>query len=162
MGIFGVSYPGNLYIDDVKITQNYKAGEYLVDPFCYAFMHQGAAINVELPNSLAGMEVYHKVSAVKMVDAPGVEGSYKESAFSDLERVNVKVSGIEQADMEGAAVKLLGNRLTVVNPRGEDVTVYNADGSRIAAANAQQTVTTLPVHGVYIVKVGNKVSKIAY
>ena len=162
VGIFGVSYPGNLYIDDVKITQNYKAGEYLVDPFRYAFMHEGAAINVDLPNSLAGMEVYHKVSAVKMVNAPGVEGSYKESAFSDLERVNVRVSGIEQADMEGAAVKLSGNRLTVVNPHNEDVTVYNADGSRIAAANAQQTVTTLPVHGVYIVKVGNKVSKIAY
>ena len=162
LGIFGVRYPGNLYIDDVRITQRYKAGETLLDPYHYAFMHTGASIEVPLPNSLAGRDLYHKVSAVKVPNVPGVNVSYKESAFSPLEQVHVKASGITAASVGVATVQLQGGRLTVSNPEGAEVAVYSTDGRLVVSGSSAQTAVRLPARGVYLVKVGNRLTRIAY
>ena len=162
VGIFGVRYPGNLYIDDVNITQRYKAGESLLDPYHYAFMHVGASIEVPLPNSLAGRDLYHKVSAVKVPNVPGVTVSYKESAFSPLEQVHVKASGITAAQSAANGLQLQGSRLTVSNPDGAEVAVYSADGRLVASGSQAHTAVTLPARGVYLVKVAGRATRIAY
>ena len=115
-----------------------------------------------LPNSLAGRDLYHKVSAVKVPNVPGVTVSYKESAFSPLEQVHVKASGITSAQSAANGLQLQGSRLTVSNPDGAEVAVYSADGRLVAFGSQAHTAVTLPARGVYLVKVAGRATRIAY
>ena len=49
IGIFAVSMPGYLYIDDVLITQQYKSGESLVEPFLFKRYYDNTALDVAVP-----------------------------------------------------------------------------------------------------------------
>ena len=161
VGIFGVGFPGNLYIDAVKISQNYKAGESLLDPFFFNPVNPVNMNEVPLPNRLYGQEIYHKVCAGKSVNVEGVEGSLKESAYSATEKVNVVVSSINGlGETVPVSLRLNGSTLQVENAGNSMVEVFNANGTLVA--KGKQGAFNLGTSGVYLVKVGNQVTKFAF
>lgn len=163
IGIFAVTMPGYLYVDDLFITQEYKAGESLVEPFHFERYYEDTAIDVTVPERVKYQHLYHEVSAIK-TDVQINYGDIVESRFSDRQVVQAMEAGISTPSMENAAVVLRGNALTVANPAGESVEVFAADGRRVAADHsaAASVNLNLSVPGTYIVRVGGKSIKIAF
>lgn len=160
IGIFGVAYPGNLYIDDVKISQNYAQGESLVEPFYFKRYYDGISLDVCLPVRVNGNTISHKVSAIK---ASSLTGEIKESAFSGVKTIGV-ANGIKGISLVEPRLRVNGNVLTVSNPNCEAVKVYTVDGKYVGGdSTGKLTVTVaLQAKGAYIVKIGNSSTKVVY
>lgn len=163
IGIYGVSSPGSLYLDDLKITQNYKAGEALMEPFFVQRWNEGNSIEVTMPGKVEGQTIYHKVSAVKTNPSTM---DVKESKFSALEKITDKaVTSISTTEALGSkpVVTSDGQNLYVVNPQGAGVDVYGVDGTKVFSDHSGRRNVTVPAggHGVYVVKVGDTTVKIA-
>ena len=74
----------------------------------------------------------------------------------------VSVTYINSVDDEacGIVVRTMGNTLTVETGKEEKVTVYKADGSIVADTYTEGNVAVFQLeNGVYVVKVGNEVTK---
>lgn len=167
IGIYAVSAPGNLYMDDLKITQNYKKGESLMEPFFFARWHEGTSVEVTVPSKVVNSPIYHKVNAVKSKSGsdPYAGAEYKESPYSSLETVaeNYTSTGIgENMLREEAGVSVSEGVLNIVNPHGESVAVHAVDGTLVFSDKSGRgnISVSLSGRGVYIVKIGDKVLKI--
>ena len=73
----------------------------------------------------------------------------------------VSVTYINSVDDEtcGIVVRTMGNTLTVETGKEEKVTVYKADGSIVADTYTEGKAVFRLENGVYVVKVGNEVTK---
>lgn len=159
LGIYAVWSPDNLYVDDLKITQNYEAGETFLEPFLYAHWHDGKSIDVEIPARFDNSEIYHKVSAYKVDEQFGaVEGQY-----STLKKVGV-ADDIKSFSLKKSTVQFAANGIKVNNANKEAVEVYDLAG-RLVYSNktgAQSQDIAVPMHGSYIVKVGQQSVKVTF
>lgn len=165
IGIYAVRGPGNLYMDDLKITQNYKQGESLMEPFLYSRWHEGTSIDVDIPVKAYNAPLYHKVSAIKSRGSgnPYAGPERRESKFSNLESVVNDVSAIDGNMLrEKPGVAASGNMLNITNPQGSAVAVYGVDGTQVYADNSGRgnIVVNLPSSGIYVVRIGDTVVKI--
>lgn len=147
---------GNLYIDDLKITQNYKAGEMLFDPFKFMRWVEGETVNIQLTDNAYGFTMKHKVAAVKVHPT---EGYYKQSAFSEMEEIGKVTSSIEGITGNNATFTVNNGTINVVNPNGAMVNIYGTDGTMVYSGNSNANIT-VPTHGVYIVKIGDNTQKV--
>lgn len=167
VGIFALGY-GDLYIDDLMITQNYKKGEMLREPFLYAQYHgrdgsDPTFITVEIPIHATGYDVHHKVSAVKRQgDAWGNVLREAESAFSDTEYLFKTISDIPAVRLNIGSARVEGELLIVSNPEGEAVNVYALNGTTLYSGSEKEVSLTLPAAGVYVVKIGDITYKVNY
>ena len=166
VGIFCVQ-PENLYVDDVIIAQNYKAGEELMDPFFYQRFASDPEIEVTLPIRTLNKEIYHKANAVKTASQMSKEpGKIIESKYSDMGFVgNATTTGIEAAvTSQNIIVRLEGNTIVVTNQDKQDVNLLSTDGKLIYAdqSGAEEVRIPAPESGVYIVKVGNHSVKLGF
>lgn len=160
IGIYAVRAPENLYIDDVKITQNYKAGESLRDPFLFSRYYEGLQMDVTLPGFTSGEKIYHKVNAVKSGRTGVVETGY-----CDYELVGVSdvVDGIGNLNLASATVQVIDGKIIVNNPEGNVVNLYSVDGAQVAADNSgNKEVVFNAARGSYIVKVGKQSVKLTF
>lgn len=159
IGIYAVWSPDNLYVDDLKITQNYQAGETFREPFLYAHWHEGENINVEIPKRFDACNIYHEVSAFKTDAYLGTV----ESKFSTLEEVGV-AQGIKSVSLSKAAVQFSKAGIKVSNAKSETVEVYNLAGRLVYSDNtgAQTQNISVPQNGAYIVKVGKQSVKVTF
>lgn len=89
---------------------------------------------------------------------------YADWYVDDIKVTNSVTTSIKDLDVMQTkpTVKAYGNELYVENPKAETVEVFNVDGTRVFSSKAGEAVvkTTLSGRGVYIVKVGNKVTKV--
>ena len=89
---------------------------------------------------------------------------YADWYVDDIKVTNSVTTSIKDLDVTQTkpTVKAYGNELYVENPKGETVEVFNVDGTRVFSSKAGEAVvkTTQSGRGVYIVKVGNKVTKV--
>lgn len=163
IGIYAVAAPGNLYIDDLKITQNYKKGEILVDPFFYKRFSADPAVDVKIPERTAGTNIFHKVSAMKSRSLDGHSLERKESVFSALEFVGL-VTSVQNVSLTGASVAVLGGTLNIVNPLNAPVGVYDISGTLIYLNESGEGHATvdLPGRGAYLVRIGSEVMKVMF
>ena len=160
IGLYAVTGPGNLYIDNLKITQNYQAGETFLDPFLDQHYYDNTSLEVSLPSKVAQCNIYHKATAVK-----SASNGVKESKFSETKLVGLATTtGIgESVSLKNAAVQIHDGNIFVANPQGLPVSVYNVNGIQVYSNNtgaANQTVK-MSANGVYIVKVGNQTVRVA-
>ena len=177
VGIYGVYAPGNLYLANVKVSQNYKAGEYLYDPFHYDWWvapEEGAettGVNVTVPAKADKAEVFHQAQSVRVGSAGDQfsSASFIESSFSPLQSVgvaDVPPTAIVGANvnLSGATVRLDGGNIVVNNPKNAPVYVYTMDGAVVASDNSRASVVSIPAagHGSYVVKVGKQSVKLTY
>lgn len=162
IGIYAVKAPGNLYIDDLKITQNYKQGETLMEPFLYKRYYDGTSVEVVAPLKVVNAPVYHKVSAVKAKEG-SYNAVYKESRFSELKLVSDNVTSINRNMLnENVSVVVNGNEVRIENPQMKNISIYSVDGTQVFSDNSCESsiAVELEDNGVYIIKVGNNVVKV--
>lgn len=175
VGIYGTWAPGNLYLSDVAIHQNYKKGDSFLNPFHYLnWLVPGSgettSVEVTIPAKAYEREIYHQAQSVR-VKAEGDQFSgatFLESRFSDLQKVGFcpLTNGVNDAklNVSGATVSLAGNNIVVNNPQKAAVALYTLDGMLVASDNSCAEVVTLPVadHGKYVVKVGKQSVKLVF
>lgn len=175
VGIYGTWAPGNLYLSDVAIHQNYKKGDSFLNPFHYLnWLVPGTgettSVEVTIPAKAYEREIYHQAQSVR-VKAEGDQFSgatFLESRYSDLQKVGFcpLTNGVNDAklNVSGATVSLAGNNIVVNNPQKAAVALYTLDGMLVASDNSCAEVVTLPVadHGKYVVKVGKQSVKLVF
>lgn len=175
VGIYGTWAPGNLYLSDVSIHQNYKKGDSFLNPFHYLnWLVPGTgettSVEVTIPAKAYEREIYHQAQSVR-VKAEGDQFSgatFLESRFSDLQKVGFcpLTNGVSDAklNVSGATVSLAGNNIVVNNPQKAEVALYTLDGMLVASDNSCAEVVTLPAaaHGKYVVKVGKQSVKLVF
>lgn len=175
VGIYGTWAPGNLYLSDVAIHQNYKKGASFLNPFHYLnWLVPGTgettSVEVTIPAKAYERDIYHQAQSVR-VKAEGDQFSgatFLESRFSDLQKVGFcpLTNGVNDAklNVSGATVSLAGNNIVVNNPQKAEVALYTLDGMLVASDNSCAEVVTLPAaaHGKYVVKVGKQSVKLVF
>lgn len=178
-GVFATYAPAYLFIHDLKLEQDYKAGDTFMKPFHMRYRKTGHATTIDgkdymsfevpLDGETAGKDVYHRIQSVRL----GQEASYftnatfAESKWSEptLVAENV-VTGIQQATAtsgKGATVFMQGDNLLINNPMGAEVHIYDMSGQELNAdksGSATVKVAT-PATNSFIVKVGKQSIKVA-
>ncbi|WP_304297459.1 T9SS C-terminal target domain-containing protein [Porphyromonas gulae] len=167
IGIYAVYAPENLYVDDLKISQQYKAGESLLDPFLFMRYVDGQSVDVIVPQQVFNNEMFHQVAAVKH-GGQGVQyQGYKISAYSQLESFGISpapTSLTPSVSMAKAMVKVVGDNIHIDNVHGEAVSIYDLNGRLVYSDNSgnKSIVVDLGQGGAFVVKVGNHSVKLTY
>lgn len=162
IGIYAVYADEHLYLDDLKITQKYQAGESLNDPFIFRRWLQEPKVDITIPAFVGKSDVSHRVTAFKTNSDKNVSKQYAESKFSELKKVGT-ANGISNIGLSKAVVKMEGNNVYVNNINGENVQIYTLDGQLMYNNKGEKNIrVTLTQHGAYIVKVGNKTIKLVF
>lgn len=170
-GIFAVATLTNLYIDNLVVTQNYKAGEKLMEPFLYERWWGrdkektpvATEINVEVPAYATPGEIYHKVSAFsRQADKYGQSYDERESKYTPLEFVRDVKDDVKTVALAEGSVTLADGTVTILNPRSQEVKVVSLTGAVLFSGSAMSESYTLPQRGVYIVTVGKDSFKVVY
>ena len=167
IGIYAVRAEGYLYIDNVKLTQNYLAGERFREPVLTEMRYvKGTELEVLVPERACGLDLWHKVCAGKgrMTSEDGgltETLNVKESKYTELEYIGIIESGVESLSFDGVSVRVVNDQLIVVNPSAEAVKVYSIAGTLVYSDNGKESAEVLlPSEGVYVVQIGNKVVKV--
>ena len=167
---FALGSYGDLYIDDILITQDYKEGETFDDPFYFSTWQLAEQVwdptrfEFEVPERVLGNEIHQRAQAVRMhVDDRGSYDGEVESEFSDYDLVATTApSGVSLIDNDlSGRVKVIDGTLHIDNADGEDVSVISAAGIVANLGNAASLSYRVDVKGVYVVKIGSKSIKIA-
>ncbi len=161
VGIFAVTMPGNLYVDDLLITQQYNAGDVLREPFYFGRYLEGTEVDVTIPERVRFQHLYHKVSAIKS-DSYFTYDDICESRFSDECLVEAAETGISTPTTRKPFVMFSNGNLDIQNPAGEKVEVYTVDGRLIASDATANEHLTMPVAmgGTYVVRIGKQSIKV--
>ena len=130
IGIYAVYADEHLYLDDLKITQKYQAGESLNDPFIFRRWLQEPKVDITIPAFVGKSDVSHRVTAFKTNSDRNVKKQYVESKFSELKKVGT-ANGISNIGLSKAVVKMEGNNVYVNNINGENVQIYTLDGQLV-------------------------------
>ena len=179
IGIYAIWGISNLYVDNLKISQNYKKGEKFLDPFYMAnylgvhydaeghqIIEGGNTVDVTVPVFATGTKVYHSVRSVRAgMDPDPMHDSrtiFCESNFSDKEFVRETISGVESVEVAKAIVAVDGDKVAVENPTGATVVIYDLNGNVLLTSADEQVSFTLPAKGLYIVAVGREAVKVLF
>lgn len=167
LSAFAVYAPGNLYIENLKIDQDYKAGDTFLDPFYSANFVDSTAIDVPVwkdSEKLNGADIYHQIQSVRTpTEQDQYASSYKRvySDWSEPTLVTANINGIGKVSLNStshATVMVKDNNLVVNNPKGEAVNVYGVNGVQVFsnASGAATVNVPMPQRGTYIIKVGKQ------
>lgn len=159
IGLYCVGSPANLFFDNLKIDQDYKAGETFVDPIVYHRWWEGTSVDVQIPIRGNLGNITHRVTAIK--DNPET-GAIVESLPSDTEFVGrYESTDVKSVNLLSKANVRVEGQTIVVNGNGL-VQVYTLDGALVAKAEANgQARITVP-SGPYIVKTNNESVKVVF
>lgn len=159
IGLYCVGSPANLFFDNLKIDQDYKAGETFVDPIVYHRWWEGTSVDVQIPIRGNLGNITHRVTAIK---ANPETGAIVESLPSDTEFVGrYESTDVKSVNLLSKANVRVEGQTIVVNGNGL-VQVYTLDGALVAKAEANgQARITVP-SGAYIVKTNNESVKVVF
>lgn len=159
IGLYCVGSPANLFFDNLKIDQDYKAGETFVDPIVYHRWWEGTSVDVQIPIRGNLGNITHRVTAIK---GNPETGAIVESLPSDTEFVGrYESTDVKSVNLLSKANVRVEGQTIVVNGNGL-VQVYTLDGALVAKAEANgQARLTVP-SGAYIVKTNNESVKVVF
>lgn len=159
IGLYCVQSPANLFFDNLKITQNYKAGETLLDPIVYHRWWNGRSVDVQIPIRGNLSEITHRVTAIK---GNPQTGAIIESAPSETEVVGrYESTGVKNVNLLSKATVLVEGNEIVANANGL-VQVYRLDGTLVAKAEANGQARFALPSGAYIVKTATGSVKVVF
>lgn len=148
---------GEAWIDDMRITQTFKTGETMVTPVFERITEQTSA-TVSGVDMVSGGKFYFTVMAFKLNH---LETDFAVSDYSDKKYVVYSQSGIADMVVDKPKIVVTDGLLTVMNPNGEAVTVSDLSGRVIEArSDGADVALRLYSPGIYLVRVGNTVSKV--
>ena len=158
--IEAIEGPDHLYIDDLKITQNYKKGDYLIEPCIYEYWWQNTDYDAVLPASVEGEEIYEKVVAQKINPVIG-QPVFSNTVEQKIGQAGELPAGIKDAAIAGKLISYENGAININNVNGEAITVYTVDGKQVYTNNtgATNVVVRIAEKGIYMVKVGEKTIK---
>ncbi|MDY6408613.1 MAG: hypothetical protein SPK71_02070 [Prevotella sp.] len=168
IGLYAVRGAEALLLDDLKITQNYKAGEKFLDPFFSEPRYFDTTIDVVLPSQVVDADVYHRVQAIRTKASTNPNKDFDEiiSDFSNMEYVGKGTStGIctPAVSLTNATVQLRNGQLVVNNANAGVVEVYTLAGEKVYSDRSGNTTVNVPVkRGTYVVKAGNQTVKVVF
>ncbi|MBD5204240.1 MAG: hypothetical protein HDS82_05125 [Bacteroidales bacterium] len=176
VGIYAIWGISNLYVDNLKITQNYKKGEEFLDPFFMGHylgykvvdgsgvIEGGNTVDVVVPAFASGTDIYHQVQAIRagINEAHNNETVFTTSDWSELEFARTTIVGVGTVEVENAVVTFDGANVNVVNPEKANVCVYALNGTMLYNSNDEAVSYTLPSNGTYIVTCGKKAVKVIF
>lgn len=156
IGLFAVRGPEYLFVDNFKVTQRFKKGESYLAPYFGDPLVEGTSIAVNVPDHVQQDALYHRVRAVK-----ATEQELMTSAFSPWSLVR-KATAIGQLTLIEPEAQLLDGVLTISNPAGDAVHVYDATGQMLYSNELGEQIieVELPVASAYIVRIGTIVYKV--
>lgn len=159
IGLYCVGSPANLFFDNLKIDQDYKAGETFVDPIVYHRWWERTSVDVQIPIRGNLGDITHRVTAIK---GNPETGAIVESLPSDTEFVGrYESTDVKSVNLLSKANVRVEGQTIVVNGNGL-VQVYTLDGALVAKAEANgQARITVP-SGAYIVKTNNESVKVVF
>lgn len=159
IGLYCVGSPANLFFDNLKIDQDYKAGETFVDPIVYHRWWEGTSVDVQIPIRGNLGNITHRVTAIK---GNPETGAIVESLPSDTEFVGrYESTDVKSVNLLSKANVRVEGQTIVVNGNGL-VQVNTLDGALVAKAEANgQARITVP-SGAYIVKTNNESVKVVF
>lgn len=166
IGIYAIDAPLNLYVWNIKLTQNRQAGESFFDPFNFTQYAEFETLEVEVPAYNSGMEIHHKVQGVtSKVYSFGwgmtqeiQTGQYSELAFAcNTERT----SSAAAVEAGGSRISLDADMLRISAPAGEPTEVYDLAGRCIFSGRGTCE-TRLPAKGSYVVRTAGVSHKIIF
>lgn len=159
IGLYCVGSPANLFFDNLKIDQDYKAGETFVDPIVYHRWWEGTSVDVQIPIRGNLGNITHRVTAIK---GNPETGAIVESLPSDTEFVGrYESTDVKSVNLLSKANVRVEGQTIVVNGNGL-VQVYTLDGALVAKAEANgQARITVP-SGAYIVKTNDESVKVVF
>ena len=152
--------PEHLYIDDLLITQNYKKGEYLIEPCVFEYWYEYSIIDVELPETSQGLDLYEKVSAQKINPLNG-EAVISNYTSREIGKAGEIPAGIQDAAIAKALVSYENGMLNINNVNGELVEVSTIDGKLVGSSRDARISMNVAGNTVYVVKVGAKTVKVS-
>ncbi len=140
------------YVDDVKITQDLKAGDVLRAPCAVTFTQETSA---RIDGLREGSDHAYSVTASAMRDYE----SYV-SLPSDVVTVSTSTSAVRLPEhpASGVSVSTGPSSISVVAPEGTEILVIAADGMVKARSLSALSISATP--GVYIVKAGSESFKV--
>lgn len=159
LGVYALGNSENLYVDNLRITQQYAAGESLIDPFEIRHYYEGTQTEISVPVRASGAELSHQVSAVKSVSGIGLKESETTHAAIEgtVQGINAPKLDLSQA----ACVDVSNGSLSIQNPALAPVSVYGADGKLLFRGNGMTIVTPVLNADFVVVKVGAQSIKVA-
>lgn len=140
-------------VDDVTYTAAVVDDAVLTG---YNIYRNGVKINSEPVKETSYSDSSAETNPVYVVTAVYTEGESRPS-----NAVTLTTTGIESVDSQASVtITVRGHNITVNNADELAVSVYAADGRTIHQGQGSATVT-VPATGVYVVKAGEKVAKVA-
>lgn len=159
IGLYCVGSPANLFFDNLKIDQDYKAGETFVDPIVYHRWWEGTSVDVQIPIRGNLGNITHRVTAIK---GNPETGAIVESLPSDTEFVGrYESTDVKSVNLLSKANVRVEGQTIVVNGNGL-VQVYTLDGALVAKAEADGQARIMVPSGAYIVKTNNESVKVVF
>lgn len=159
IGLYCVGSPANLFFDNLKIDQDYKAGETFVDPIVYHRWWEGTSVDVQIPIRGNLGNITHRVTAIK---GNPETGAIVESLPSDTEFVGrYESTDVKSVNLLSKANVRVEGQTIVVNGNGL-VQVYTLDGALVAKAEANSQARITVPSGAYIVKTNNESVKVVF
>lgn len=159
IGLYCVGSPANLFFDNLKIDQDYKAGETFVDPIVYHRWWEGTSVDVQIPIRGNLGNITHRVTAIK---GNPETGAIVESLPSDTEFVGrYESTDVKSVNLLSKANVRVEGQTIVVNGNGL-VQVYTLDGALVAKAEANGQARITVSSGAYIVKTNNESVKVVF
>ncbi|MDE5586519.1 MAG: hypothetical protein K2I92_09360 [Muribaculaceae bacterium] len=169
IGFFAIGSYGDLYIDDILITQDYKAGEAFDDPFYFSTwqlaenVFDPTVFEFEVPERVLGNDIHQRAQAVRMhLNEQGGYDGEKESSYAPYDLVaDASSLGVTFVDSDLCSnVKVSGGVISISNPEGKAVSVSSASGASVSLGSGSSLSYRPSVKGVYVVTVGRESVKI--
>ena len=156
VALFAVRGPEYLYVDNFKVTQHFKKGESYLAPYFGDLLVDGLSIAVTIPENIQEDALYHRVKAVKANERKMIM-----SQFSPLGEIR-KATAMNQLVLTEPSAKMVEGVLTIVNPNGDSVQVYDVTGRVLYSSEQADRAfeLTLPTEQSYIVRIGSQLYKV--
>lgn len=156
IALFAVKGPEYLFVDNFKVTQHFLKGESYLAPYFGEPLHEGSSITVSVPSYVQQDALYHRVRAVK----PSEQGVVM-SPFSQFGEIR-KATAVGQLVLTEPSAKVVDGVLTIDNPNGDAVYVYDLTGQVLYSNDRadQQMTLSLPTEEAYVVRIGSQLYKV--
>ncbi len=143
---------GQVFIDNLKLTISLPSGKRILVPIKNAVTTE---TSVDVVADLTSADRYaFKVRAIKQTDTEAVTGTFSELRYVEAQDGVAALNGVD------ARCYMAGGSLHIENPNGEQAAVYNSNGVLLWRSSSRSATVDLPVRGVYLVKVGQAVTKV--
>lgn len=163
VGIFAVNGPTNLYVDNLKITQNYKAGDEFLDRIAMVPFTTETEATATIPEKWKGSYLLHQVVALRpLLKSNPNDSTSSLERYSEISEVHKGSTAIlKPTNWEPFTYTYNKGCLVINNPEGHSIRVITPSGSLVAQPSNNKQITLQLAKGIYLIVSEGYVAKVA-